>query len=85
MSTFLANLGRFSARHRMVVVIAWIALFLGLSGVIAANGMGESAEDTIPDSRASQALEVMGKEFPSDGTAEGAQTLQLVFTPRPAR
>jgi RND superfamily putative drug exporter len=81
MSKFLANLGRFSARHRMVVVIAWVALFLGLIGVIAVNGMGKSAEDTIPDSRASQALTVMEQEFPSEGTGEGSQTLQLVFNP----
>ncbi|MFW6774619.1 MMPL family transporter [Nocardioides sp. CPCC 205120] len=81
MSTFLASLGRFSARHRMVVVTAWLALFLGLAGVIAANGMGETAEDTIPDSRASQALAVMGEHFPSEQPAEDAQELQLVFAP----
>ncbi len=37
MSTFLANLGRFSARHRVVVVIAWVALFFSLTGILAAN------------------------------------------------
>ncbi|MET0188841.1 MAG: MMPL family transporter [Pseudonocardia sediminis] len=81
MSTFLARLGRFSARHRAVVVIVWLALFAGLGGVIGVNGMGESAPDTIPDSRASQALERMSEEFPAAQTAEGSQSLQLVFHP----
>lgn len=81
MSTFLANLGRFSARHRMVVVGTWVAVFVGLAGIIGVNGMGKTAEDSIPDSRASQALEVMAKEFPSKTTVEGEQTLQLVFNP----
>lgn len=64
MATFLAQVGRFSARHRLLVVIAWLAVLAGLAGVLAANGTGESAEDTIPDSRASQALERMAAEFP---------------------
>ncbi|GAA3795927.1 MMPL family transporter [Cellulomonas soli] len=81
MSTFLAKLGRFSARHRAVVVIAWLAVFAGLAGVIGVNGMGESAPDTIPGSRSTQALELMAQEFPSAQTATDAQTLQLVFAP----
>jgi RND superfamily putative drug exporter len=80
MATFLARLGRFSARRRLVVVIAWVAVFAGLTGVLALNGMGETADDTIPDSRASQALDVMNEEFPAS-SAEGTQTLQLVFHP----
>ncbi|MFZ2510424.1 MAG: MMPL family transporter [Gordonia sp. (in: high G+C Gram-positive bacteria)] len=81
MSTFLAKLGRFSARHRMVVVGVWLAVLLGLTGMIAVNGMGDSAEDTIPGSRATQALERMDQEFPSAGGGEGTQELQLVFQP----
>lgn len=81
MSTFLANLGRFSARHRMVVVFVWVALFVGFAGVLAANGMGETAEESIPDSRASQALALMDEEFPSGGTDKESQTLQIVFDP----
>jgi len=80
MATFLAQLGRFSARRRLVVVIGWIAVFAGLAGILAVNGMGETADDTIPDSRASQALELMQEEFPGS-SADGAQTLQLVFHP----
>lgn len=81
MATFLARLGRFSARRRLVVVIAWVAVFAGLTGILAVNGMGETADDSIPDSRASLALQRMNEEFPSEGAQEDAQTLQLVFHP----
>lgn len=81
MATFLAQLGRFSARRRLVVVIGWVAVFAGLAGILGVNGMGETAEDTIPDSQASLALERMSEEFPSSASAEDAQTLQLVFHP----
>ncbi|WP_448059749.1 MMPL family transporter [Cellulomonas hominis] len=80
MSTFLSTLGRLSSRHRLLVVVAWLTVFAGLTGILAVNGSGENSEDTIPDSRASQALERMNEEFPSSGEQTGA-TLQLVFSP----
>ena len=80
MSTYLSRLGRFSARHRLVVVFAWLALFAGLTGILTANGGGENSADTIPDSRASQALDLMNEEFPSAAPPAGG-TLQLVFHP----
>lgn len=81
MSTFLSKLGRFSATHRVVVLLAWIAVFAGLAGVLAVNGSGETAPDTIPGSRSTQALEVMNEHFPGQGTASEDSTLQLVFHP----
>lgn len=80
MSTFLSRLGRTSARHRLVVVGIWLAVFAGLAGILGVNGSGEAAEQTIPGSRASQALEVMNREFPTAEAPAGA-TLQLVFAP----
>jgi RND superfamily putative drug exporter len=80
MSTFLSRLGRASARHRLLVVVAWLAVLAGLTGVLAVNGSGESAPQTIPGSRATQALERMEDEFPSAGAQAGG-TLQLVFAP----
>ncbi|WP_233575411.1 MMPL family transporter [Cellulomonas sp. PhB150] len=64
------------------MIIAWVAVFAGLAGVIGTNGMGNTSADSIPGSRASQALERMAQEFPTDGAAEGAQNLQLVFQPK---
>ncbi|RMI13860.1 MMPL family transporter [Cellulomonas triticagri] len=85
MSTFLAKLGRFSATHRLVVILAWVAVFAGVTGVLAVNGTGENSPDTIPGSRSSQALEVMAEHFPSEGGAATQDTrhtsLQLVFHP----
>ncbi|ACZ22644.1 predicted RND superfamily drug exporter [Sanguibacter keddieii DSM 10542] len=83
MSTFLSRLGRFSAGHRLVVVGVWLAVFAGLAGILGVNGSGESAPETIPGSRASQALEVMNREFPSTEAPAGG-TLQLVFAPADA-
>lgn len=83
MSTFLSKIGRFSARHRLLVVLTWLVIFAGLAVVLAVNGSGESAEDTIPGTRATQALERMGEAFPSTGEASG-DTLQLVFAPADA-
>ena len=81
MATFLARLGRFAARRRLVVVIGWVAVLAALTGTLAVNGMGETADDSIPDSRASLALDRMNEEFPASGAPQDAQTLQLVFHP----
>ncbi|MFC4224333.1 MMPL family transporter [Lysinibacter cavernae] len=83
MSTFLARLGRWSARHRLVVIGAWLLIFAGLIGamIVGTNSgdVGEASE-SIPDSPASQALDRMNEEFPSAGDSGGAE-LQLVFAP----
>ena len=83
MSTFLSRLGRLSAGHRLVVVGVWLVVFAGLAGILGVNGSGESAPQTIPGSRASQALEVMNREFPTAQAPVGG-TLQLVFAPASA-
>ena len=83
MSRFLAYVGRFSARHRLVVIGAWLVIFATLIGalVIGSNsGSPDEAAVSIPDSPASQALERMNEEFPAPGPDAGA-TLQLVFQP----
>ncbi|MDN4639934.1 MMPL family transporter [Agreia sp. PsM10] len=83
MSTFLARVGRFSARHRMVVIGAWLLIFAGLIGTLVIGGNLASpaaATDSIPDSPASQALDRMNDEFPASADATG-DTLQLVFQP----
>jgi RND superfamily putative drug exporter len=83
MSKFLSEVGRFSARHRLVVFGAWIIIFASLIGAFIVGGnVGSPAatSTSIPDSPASQALERMDDEFPSTGEAAGP-TLQLVFQP----
>jgi RND superfamily putative drug exporter len=83
MSKFLSQVGRFSARHRMVVFGAWILIFASLIAALVVGGNVGSpaaASTSIPDSPASQALERMNDEFPSTGDVAAA-SLQLVFQP----
>ncbi|MFF2053539.1 MMPL family transporter [Leifsonia sp. NPDC058194] len=84
MSTFLARVGRFSARHRLVVIGVWLLLFAGAAATLvigSANANPAAASNDIPDSPASQALDRMNAEFPSTGESTGP-TLQLVFQPK---
>lgn len=84
MPTFLAHVGRFSARHRFVVIGAWLLIFASLIGtlvVASGNGSPGEASTSIPDSPASKALDRMNAEFPSSNDATG-DTLQLVFAPK---
>ncbi|ROQ52585.1 RND superfamily putative drug exporter [Rathayibacter sp. PhB152] len=83
MSTFLARLGRYSARHRLVVVGTWIVIFAALIGTLvigSQNGGSEAAKTSVPNSPASQALDRMNEEFPAAGDSSAA-ALQLVFQP----
>ncbi|GAA2971497.1 RND superfamily putative drug exporter [Microbacterium terrae] len=82
MSQFLSAVGRFSARFRWVVIVAWLVIFAALIGVFVVGSNANSnstAETSIPDSPASLALERMEEHFPAadDNTA----SLQLVFQP----
>lgn len=84
MSTFLAQVGWFSARHRLLVIGVWLLLFASAIGtlVVASNNGGAgTASASVPDSPASQALNRMNKEFPSTGQSTGA-ALQVVFQPK---
>ncbi|MGG7100097.1 MMPL family transporter [Rhodococcus sp. 24CO] len=81
MPLVLAWIGRFSARHRLLVVLAWLLALFALAGVLVSGGSSEeSASASIPDTRASQAMAVMNQKFPSTGQPERAPgTVQLVM------
>ena len=83
MSTFLARVGRFSARHRLVVISAWLVIFAGLiATLVVGTGSGSPGEAStdVPDSPASQALDRMNREFPA--SSPSGDSLQLVFHPK---
>lgn len=75
MASLLARLGRFSARHRWVVIPLWLIALL-VAGLIALTGMkfGEGAFD-VPGTDSSRTMESMEDAF---GTQEQAPSLQLV-------
>ncbi|BBE21384.1 membrane protein [Arthrobacter sp. MN05-02] len=84
MSIFLSRLGRFSARHRLIVVGVWALIFITFSGVMAAGIINpkdtEAAEQSVSQTEASRTLERVNEEFPKvAGQTEAADTLQLVF------
>lgn len=83
MSIFLSRLGRFAARHRLVVVGAWLLIFASLIGLLAVGSGTDqpaAATQSASDTDASRTLEKVRQEFPSmAATAEGTGTLQLVI------
>lgn len=84
MPKVLAAIGRFSARHRLIVVTAWLVVFTILT-TVAVSGMDTSASGASgnPSTPASRALHVVQREFP--GAAErptASRTLQLVLQTR---
>lgn len=83
MSAFLSRLGRFSARHRLIVVGAWLLIFaslIGLSAVGAGTGEPAGAQQSVSDTDAARTLDRVKEEFPAMGKkSEVADTLQLVF------
>ncbi|HWR85846.1 MAG TPA: MMPL family transporter [Rhodoglobus sp.] len=83
MSRFLEHVGRFSARHRLVVIGAWLLILVALGGAlggaIAAKVDPGPASTSIPDTPATQALERMEEHFPATSGGEQGDTLQFVF------
>lgn len=75
MASLLARLGRFSARHRWIVIPLWLIVLLA-AGLIALTGMkfGEGTFDA-PGTNSSRTMETMEDAF---GAQEQAPSLQLV-------
>lgn len=85
MSIFLSRIGRFSARHRLLVAGIWLVIFAALVAAFAVGsnrgGPDEAAHASSSSTEASQTLEEMNKLFPSMAGSQDAtaKTLQLVF------
>jgi len=63
MSTFLYRLGKFSVRHRALVLIGWLAvLFTVAIGSVAAGGE-TSSEFSIPGTESQQAFDLLDERF----------------------
>ncbi|MHA7189446.1 MMPL family transporter [Arthrobacter sp. MDT2-16] len=78
MARFLHNLGIFSARHRLAVILSWAAVFAAVT-ITSLTGMKFSdGAFEIPGTESSTALAVVEKEFPTSAP-DGAGSLQVVL------
>jgi len=88
MSLFLSRIGRFSARHRLLVAGVWLVVFAALVGAFAVGSQRDAplaAEQTTSSSTAaSKTLERLQEEFPETAVEAdpGTDTLQLVMEAR---
>jgi RND superfamily putative drug exporter len=79
MALVLSRLGAFSHRHRLSVVLVWLAVLVG-GGVGAATLAGETSSSfSIPGQESTVALERIGDEFGAGG--EGATARVVVVAP----
>jgi len=81
MSKFLSALGRYSATHRLVIVLAWLAVLVGFT-TVTATSMDLNADPSagMPSTQASKALAEVQAKFPAmDQGEEGAKSLTLVL------
>ncbi|MBB4905889.1 putative membrane protein YdfJ with MMPL/SSD domain [Actinophytocola algeriensis] len=75
MAASLYRLGDRSCRHRRLVLVAWLAVLVGI-GVLAGAGGGQYEEDlSVPGSRAQQVLDTVDERFPASSGASA----QVVF------
>ncbi|MFB7890601.1 MMPL family transporter [Microbacterium sp. NPDC056044] len=78
MARLLARLGRFSARHRWAVIIAWLGVLVTLA-VVSLSGMRFSDGGfDVPGTSSSEAMSVLDEEFPSDDDESRGPGLQFV-------
>ncbi|MFF3689602.1 MMPL family transporter [Streptomyces sp. NPDC002187] len=77
MATFLYKLGRFSFRHRLFVVLSWVALLV-LAGLGASAATPPAPSSfSMPGTEAQRAFDLLGERFP-EANSDGA-TARVVF------
>lgn len=82
MPQVLAAVGRFSARHRLIIIGAWLVVMV-FFGVVSASGANlDGATTTMPATSSSTALKTVEKKFPDMQTSSSGKSLQLVIETR---
>src|SRR5215469_938089 len=64
MAKILYRVGRFCAAHALVVLLAWIVLAVGLTGLKAQFGGLPSNDQTLPGTQSQQASDLLATYFP---------------------
>src|SRR5215467_3300630 len=64
MARFLYGTGRFCAAHALVVLLAWIVLAVGLTGLKAQFGGLTSNDQSLPGTQSQQAADLLAAYFP---------------------
>ncbi|MGI3784676.1 MAG: efflux RND transporter permease subunit [Janthinobacterium lividum] len=78
MSSFLYGLGRSAYRHRIRVVLAWLAVLVVLGGLSGVVSKGFDENFTLPGTESQTALDSLKRTFPQ----AGGTTAQVVVVPR---
>jgi len=78
MSSFLYGLGRSSYRHRLRVVLIWLAVLAVLGGSSVAVSKGFDENFSLPGTESQTALDSLNRTFPQ----AGGTTAQVVVVPR---
>ena len=78
MSSFLYGLGRSAYRHRLRVVLAWLAVLVVLGGLSAVVSKGFDENFSLPGTESQTALDSLKRTFPQ----AGGTTAQVVVVPR---
>ncbi len=76
MASGLYRLGRWSFRHRALVLVAWLVLLVGMAVLATTVKQPTSNSFTIPGTQSQQALDLLNEKFPGTG---GTQA-QIVFS-----
>ncbi|WIB71185.1 MMPL family transporter [Curtobacterium sp. MCBD17_026] len=83
MPKVLAAIGRFSARHRLIIVAAWLVIFAALTAVTATGMNTDATGSAGNDTPAAKALTTVQNKFDVGSSNNGdAKTLQLVLETR---
>ncbi|MBC7290500.1 MAG: MMPL family transporter, partial [Actinotalea sp.] len=78
MSSSLYALGRWAARSRRLVVLAWVGLLVGVGGVVGLVQQGLDNSVSIPGTESQAALDRLASTFPQ---ISGASALVVVVAP----
>src|SRR5919206_4287891 len=81
MSSFLYGLGRSAYRHRLRVVLAWLAALVVLGGLSGVLNKGFDENFSLPGTESQTALDSLRRTFPQ----AGGTTAQVVVVPHDGR